>query len=454
MAKLPTTPMTVVRLTVDSFKKLRAADIAPDATGVVLVKGRNAAGKSSLIEAMLATLLGKKAAPELPINQEAHGADVVLDLGELVVRRHWKRGPSGEAETKLSIEDATGGRFSSPQAVLDNLVGRFADPVAFLSQKPDEQVKTVLAILGLDEKLEQLERLRDAQFEERRDLGRDADRLTKAEQTAVAAADDLPAPPDDEATVDELLQELDRANKSNQQRNNLQNGCAALVSKGRDMAARISQLETELGEAKAKRERLLAEYHDATAMLKAHAEVDTAPILKRIEAQQEAAKNIAAHTAATRISEEAVIARGAHAAAEERLEATRQQIAELLGSAKFPIEGMAYDADRKLLTINGIPLSQASQAERIKIAAAVAMAGDPPIRVLFGREGSLLDSESVAQLEELARARGFQVWLEVVASEPGAAGVWIEDGQATLNEHQDANRDGQDSKRRKRSAKS
>ena len=91
---------------------------------------------------------------------------------------------------------------------------------------------------------------------------------------------------------------------------------------------------------------------------------------------------------------------------------------------------MTYDAGTKTLKLNEIPFAQASQAERLKAAASVAMAGDPAIRVMFAREGSLLDEESRIYLAELAEASGFQLWLEVVDSEAEGSGVWIEDGEA------------------------
>ena len=53
---------------------------------------------------------------------------------------------------------------------------------------------------------------------------------------------------------------------------------------------------------------------------------------------------------------------------------------------------------------------------------------NPTIRVLRITDGSLLDSESMAILEEMAIQHDAQIWLEVV-SDDGATGVVIEDGQ-------------------------
>ena len=56
------------------------------------------------------------------------------------------------------------------------------------------------------------------------------------------------------------------------------------------------------------------------------------------------------------------------------------------------------------------------------------MALNPTVRVLRVTDGSLLDSENLELLAELAREHDFQVWVERV-DESGTVGVVIEDGQ-------------------------
>jgi hypothetical protein len=428
---LPHGPMTVVSLTVDSFKRLRAAQIHPAPYGVVPVRGRNAQGKSSLIESMLAALQGKKAQPELPITEGSHGAEVVVDLGEIVVRRKWKRDSGGKATSALTIEAADGSKVTSPQAILDNLVGRFADPVAFLEMKPDEQVKTVLGVTGLGGPLERLEAQAAVIFEQRLTVGRDADRLTKAEATLRAEVEALPPPPAG-GSLEDLTAALREAQAGNERLRSLAVRQDEVERRGRSLAGRIAALKTELAEVEAAQVRTREEWTLVSAdRATAGAIVDVEPIVAQIREHEAASKFAGRRELLAETAAAAAAAREEHRAYDEALANKRADIGILLGQAPMPLPGMAYDPERKVLTINGIPLSGASQAERIKIAAAVAMAGDPPIRVMFAREGSLLDDESRAQLAELAAERGFQLWLEVVDSNPAGAGVWVEDGEAT-----------------------
>lgn len=70
---------------------------------------------------------------------------------------------------------------------------------------------------------------------------------------------------------------------------------------------------------------------------------------------------------------------------------------------------------------------QASTAEQLRVSAAIAMALSPALRVLIVREGSLLDSTSLAMLAEMAAEKDFVVLCETV-DESGQVGIYIEDG--------------------------
>ncbi len=428
--------MTVIGLTVDSYKRLSAAHITPSPTGLIPVRGMNAAGKSSLIESMLAALLGKKGKSELPIMEGAHGAQVVVDLGEIVVTRRWTRDSGGRAQTKLTIEDADGHPMTSPQAILDKLVGQFADPVAFLGLPAAEQVKTVLAVLGLDQELDKLEARAAGYYDQRRDLGRDVTRTEKALDQISAEVEGLPAPPT-EGTIEELTAKLQAANESNAGREALKAGMLGASNRGKEAAARLERLEAEVQTLKDEVNAQRATWTENNLAL-AHTgpPIDPVPIAEALQAHEAASEHAGKRSLLESTRTQHSAAQAAHEEAERGLAAAREEIAELLGSAKFPIDGMKYDSDAKALTISGIPFSSASQAERLKAAAAIAMAGDPAIRVMFVREGSLLDDESVALLAQITEDWQGQLWLERVDSNAAGAGIWIEDGQAYQNEQE------------------
>ena len=98
--------------------------------------------------------------------------------------------------------------------------------------------------------------------------------------------------------------------------------------------------------------------------------------------------------------------------------------------AKLPVEGVAFGDDSIML--NGVPFEQASDAEQLRASCAIAMAGNPTLRVIRVRDGSLLDSEFLAIVAQMAEERDYQVWIERV--EPGKQGFVIEDGMVKTEE--------------------
>ena len=65
------------------------------------------------------------------------------------------------------------------------------------------------------------------------------------------------------------------------------------------------------------------------------------------------------------------------------------------------------------------------------------MAANPTLRVLRIQDGSILDSKSMAILEELCKAHGFQAWVEEVR-EDGKIGIVMEDGEVVADNYQEA----------------
>ena len=136
--------MKIVKLTANNFKKLKAVEIVPEGNTVV-ISGKNGAGKSSVLDAIMAALCGKKACPEMPIREGEKSAKVEVDLGDFKVTRTFTQ--TGGA---VSIVGKNGLQTKSPQAILDRTVGDLSfDPLAFFNEKPREQRQILMDMVGL-----------------------------------------------------------------------------------------------------------------------------------------------------------------------------------------------------------------------------------------------------------------------------------------------------------------
>jgi hypothetical protein len=108
-----------------------------------------------------------------------------------------------------------------------------------------------------------------------------------------------------------------------------------------------------------------------------------------------------------------------------RIDAIDVEKATAIANAKMPIDGLSF-ADGVVL-FQGVPLDQASGAQKLRVSAAIGAALNPRLRVMLARDATNLDSKSMRLLAEFAEEKDFQIWCERV-DETGAVGVVIEDG--------------------------
>ncbi|MBR9800581.1 hypothetical protein GYB59_02250 [bacterium] len=111
---------------------------------------------------------------------------------------------------------------------------------------------------------------------------------------------------------------------------------------------------------------------------------------------------------------------------DERVESLREKRLALMDSATWPVEGLGFGPDG--VTFNGLPFDQCSSAEQLKISTAIGLSQNPTIRLMIIRDGSLLDDESLAMVDQLARENDAQILVERVGQgKPGE--IVIEDGE-------------------------
>ena len=109
----------------------------------------------------------------------------------------------------------------------------------------------------------------------------------------------------------------------------------------------------------------------------------------------------------------------------DKIEAGDAAKAKAFKAAKFPVEGLGCDDNG--VTFNGVPFCQCAASERLRISIAVAMSKNPKLKILRVADASLLDGESFAILQEMAKDKGYQAWIERVSDGDGI-GIVIEDG--------------------------
>lgn len=406
----------ITKLQAENFKRIKAVTIEPSGAAVI-IGGKNAQGKSSALDAIESVLGGLRRSPPEPVRRGARGAKVVLSTDDFTATREWSRSSS-----RLRVEAKDGSKISSPQKLFDSMVGALSfDPLAFSRLDRREQARVLRELVGLDfsAELAEIERLRA----ERRDTGRDVKRLRGAVDSLPLIDDDAP---DDEVSISDLMAELDAARAVNAKNAELRRSHKAAVDEVAiikdDLAeavARVADIKAELANAERDAEKSEA----ATVGL---ADVDTDEIQQRIRSNESINAKVRAKRKLAEFTTELAETESLQAQQTSRIAALEGKISEDIASAKYPIGGLSVSDDGVMF--DGIPFEQASQAQQLRVSVAIGFALNPDLKVLLIRDGSVLDSDGLRLLTELAEREGGQVWIERVSETGEGCTVVIEDG--------------------------
>lgn len=407
------------RLFVENVKRIKVVDVVPK-TDVVEITGQNAQGKSSVLDSIIYVLGGKEEIPVKPIREGEQTAKIVLETEDFTATRTFT-----DKGTYLKVAANTG---KSPQAYLDSKINKISfDPVEFSRKDDKEKEELLRKITGLDTKALETEKAR--LYELRKTVGREVERLKVFKNELGEPRYGLP---DEEISSSELLTKIDNINNDNIRRNQLLNK-VEMYRKDSDMLSRqIKSKEDEI--------KLLQTQIDnlRKSQFSLHNTID--------ELQSEAGKIIVEDTTALRGELMTIEETNKLIRKNQQIATVRNQyddkaaeyndytqeihdidasIQELIHSTEFPIEGLSVDENG--IVFNGQPISQASQAEQIKIGLAIAESLNPELQIVLIKDGSLLDKTSMKIIRDFAKQKDCQIWVERVEPDSEDA-IIIEDG--------------------------
>lgn len=423
--------LKIISLQAENLKRLTAVRIDPRGN-LVEIRGRNAQGKSSVLDAIWWALAGAGNIQTDPIRKGQERAVVKLDLGDLVVTRTFTKQDDGSFRTSITVENGEGARFPSPQRMLDDLLGSLTfDPLAFARMKPKEQFDALKGFVpGID--FANIEGLTRADFEKRTAVNRKVKELN-AQVQAIAIPEALPAERVDETALVAEIADVGNFNAQIDLRADRRKQAEASAKARRadaedardkaiDLRAQADAWEKEAAQHDAVAAELEQKLADAPAL---EEKKDAAEVTKRLEEAKRTNAMIEQAARRTQLQEQAKAAQAEADALTSRIEARDKAKLEAIAAAKLPIDGLGFGDDA--ITLNGLPFEQASDAERLRASCAIAMASNPKLRVIRVRDGSLLDEDGMRLLGEMADAHDCQVWVEAVDSS-GRVGIVLEDG--------------------------
>lgn len=406
--------MRIIQLHSENVKRLKAVDITPN-DDVIVLSGKNGQGKTSVLDSIWLALeykTAKKGNPT-PLRAGQERGLVELDLGDYIVTRKFS-----EKGSNLEIRTPDGSKITSPQKLLDGMIGDLSfDPWEFARKSEKDQREMLADVLYTitqgDLDLAEFDVRHREAFEARSDANREKRRLgTLLTQMAPPTADD----PSEEASAEDLTRAITEA--------------ALLESKREELAVAkedVRRLEKQLSDATHRMARLEQEIRGSAAV----GDLENLKIaLENLEDRNRRAREVQEYRS-TKRSLGMVEDHIQHL--NDKMELISIEKAEALEASPLPVKNLIIK-EEGIHVINEegreVPFCQASAAQQLRISLVIAMAANPTLRVIRIADGSLLDDESMNIVREMARDEDFQVWIEYASrNEDDKMGVYIEDGE-------------------------
>ena len=415
-------------LELENVKKIKAVQLAPSKSGLTIIGGKNRQGKTSVLDSIAWALGGDRFKPSEP-HREGSVNDphlkITLDNG-IVVERSGKNGA-------LKVLDPSGNRAG--QQLLNGFVEAFAlDLPRFMNGSSKDKADTLLKIIGVGDRLYELEREEKRLYDERRFTGQIADQKRKY-------ANELPEFPDAPAepvSASELIarqQEILLRNAENQRKRDELN---RFTVKKHSLCDSLHAIDERIAEMQKKRAEMLDEYNktaadEETALDVAAGLVDepTAEIEADINRIDEINRKVRSNAEKARAAAEAGELSEKYTALTSDIEAVRQARTDLLNGADLPLPGLSVDGGE--LIYMGHRWDGMSGAEQLIVSASIVRRLNPECGFVLLDKLEQLDLDTLNRFGEWLENEGLQA-IATRVSTGDECSIIIEDGIVQTDE--------------------
>ena len=404
-------------LQIENIKRVKAVALNPAENGLTVIGGKNGQGKTSVLDAIAWALGGDRYRPS---NPEREGSTlpphIKLTLSNgLTVERSGKN-------SALKVVDTTGKR--SGQQLLNEFVEQLAiDLPRFLQASNREKADTLLQVIGVGDRIHELEAKERDVYNRRRMIGQDADRKRKY-------ADELPfypaAPKELVSALDLIRQQQDilARNGENQRKRMRANQIEHEYGKA---AAHVSLLKSQLAAAQKQLTQLEADLEIAQKDALDLQDESTEEVERSLQEIEQINIQVRANCDREKAEQDAAYYAQQYQELTAELEDIRHDKYALFNSAELPLHGLSVEDSE--LTYNGKKWDCMSGAEQLIAATAVVRAVNPKCGFVLLDKLEQLDTDTLLNFGSWLEEQGLQAIATRVSTGPECS-IIIEDGFA------------------------
>lgn len=401
----------------ENVKRIKAVALEPSPNGLTVIGGKNNQGKTSVLDAICWALGGEKYRPS---QAQREGAllpptlKVTLSNG-IIVERKGKN-------SALKVTDPDGNKSGQ------QLLNSFLEPLAldlpqFMNSTNKEKANTLLRIIGVGDKLFELERSEKEMYDKRHAIGQIADQKAKYAKEMISY-DGVPEIPVSASELIAQQQAILARNGENQRKRQLK-----------------AQYDYELEQARqaldeAKRRFAQAQLNAQTAAKSAEDLIDesTAELEKNIADIDTINTKVRANLDKVKAEEEAKGYREQYDGLTVQIENVRKEKYELLNNADLPLKGLSV-ADGEL-TFEGQKWDNMSGSQQLRVATAIVRRLNPECGFVLLDKLEQMDTDTLSEFGQWLESEGLQA-IATRVSLGDECSIIIDDGYAVNNTSDD-----------------
>lgn len=414
--------MKINKLEIENVKRVKAVKLEPTANGLTIIGGDNNQGKTSVLDSIAWALGGDRYRPS---GAQREGSaipptlHIVMSNG-LVVERKGKN-------SDLKVTDPTGKKGG--QQLLNEFVEQLAiDLPKFMESSSQDKARTLLQIIGVGDRLAELERKEKELYDQRLAIGRIADQKAKFAKEQPY----YPDAPKDIVSPMELIrqqQEILARNGENQRKRDkadrFRQSVAFMQREVESLQKQLAKKKEELAEAEASLNVAVMDAKDLQDESTAELEASIADI-------DEVNRKVRANLDKDKAEEDALEYRNQYNGLTAEIGQARKDKIDLLQSAELPLPGLSVDEGE--LVYNGQKWDCMSGSDRLKVATAIVRKLNPKCGFVLIDKLEQFDLNTLNEFGQWLEDEGLQV-IATRVSTGDECSIVISDGYVVGQEH-------------------
>lgn len=403
------------KLEIENVKRVKAVTIEPTSNGLTILGGNNNQGKTSVLDAIAWALGGNKYKPSKPTRDGSMNPPTLrLELSNgLIVERKGKN-------SDLKVTDPSGQKAG--QQLLDSFVEELAlNLPKFIESSSKDKANTLLQIIGVGDKLWELDRKEEKLYSERRTIGQIADQKKKFADEQPQ----YPEAPNELVSIADLIHEqqeiLARNGENARKRQNREN----IVNSLHLSEARLKQLKEQLAQEEATHEKLMGDYVEANKSIEDLEDESTDEIENSIANIEEINRKVRANLDKEKAEEDAKQYSSQYNNLSKQIQDVRDERTSLLDSADLPLPGLSVEDGE--LVFEGQKWDNMSGSQQLRVATAIVRKLKPECGFVLLDKLEQMDIPTLTEFGKWLESEGLQAIATRVSSGEECQ-IIIEDG--------------------------